>query len=270
MIKISSFICALVWGAQVFALSPLIFGGDEVSSSHPIAKSTVLLKGQIYRSSFTCTATIVADDLLMTAAHCLGGNGWADLTAYFETRADGNGTSIEIIDRRKPATALPTNQELDWDDIALLKLKSKIPNGYIPVTFLKESAQLSDGATVILAGYGRATEREPLSGDGGVGVLRAVKQNILQAKLGQTEILINIKGKGSCKGDSGGPAYIDDGKNLFYFGLASRLTEKDLVSAPSARNKLYECIDDMIYTNVLSHKSWLEKSAAEMGSQLEF
>lgn len=146
---------------------PGIVNGTEVSVNDPIAKSIFMLTGKYQRFSFTCTGSILSKDLIVTAAHCQGPYGGADI--------------------------------------------------------------LQSGDLVILAGYGINVPAMPNRGDGGVGILRSVQQNILEPQYGNTEILINIKNKGTCSGDSGGLAFIQKDNEIYLFGVASRMTDKDIV-----------------------------------------
>ncbi|MBC7371972.1 MAG: hypothetical protein H7326_10425 [Bdellovibrionaceae bacterium] len=69
------FTLALCFHFSVYAetqFKPMIFGGYDVSATDPIAKSTAFLKGKFLHASFTCTRTLIAPDLVVTAGHCLG------------------------------------------------------------------------------------------------------------------------------------------------------------------------------------------------------
>lgn len=242
--------------------APLIHGGFEVPAGHAIAKSTVLLTGKIQRASFTCTGIIWDQDLILTAGHCLGGGGYADLTAHFRLRKGGPGSEIKVIRQMRIRDDYPAS-DFDWDDLALLRLAAPIPAGYVPVRALAKDAQLAIGDDLILAGYGRSEPLPPASGDGGAGVLRAVEQKILQPVHGRTEILVDIRGKGACGGDSGGPAFRSEGDSLVLVGVASRLTENDRLPN-EGREKRYGCIVDMVYTDARAHADWLIRAAEEL------
>lgn len=242
---------------------PSIIGGVEEPSGSPIARSTVLLKGKIARASFKCTASILAPDLLITAGHCLGGPGYATLTASFRTREDAPGPEIAVIKQVRIEETIP-QRDLDWNDIAVLKLASPIPAGYEPIHFLEDPSLLQVGTSVVLAGYGRNVSAPPTSGEGGAGVLRSVTQKILEVPYGEKEILIDLSGgKGSCHGDSGGPAFLEIGDKLYYFGTTSRLTEKDRLPN-TGRIPQYGCSVDMVYSNALMQRDWIEKTMEEI------
>src|SRR4051812_613014 len=49
-----------------------IIGGEVVEESDPIAISTVLVINKTTDGTAICTGSIIADDLVMTAGHCVG------------------------------------------------------------------------------------------------------------------------------------------------------------------------------------------------------
>lgn len=258
MILLISFL-SLVAQAQ---FSPLIIGGSEVPASSAIAKSTVLINGKIIRASFTCTGVIFSKDLILTAGHCLGAPGWAELSVYFGLNKNGSGQKIKVIKQIRIAD-IPTNSPpFDWQDLALLKLEKPIPLGYEPAQFAMDNPNLRDGDEVIMAGYGVTTPESNYSGDGGVGILRAVFQKIIQAQYGQTEILVDNSGKGACKGDSGGPLFIERLGQIWVVGITSRMSSRNIV--PGSKPNRFECRVDMIYTKISEHRQWIEDVAKQM------
>ncbi len=249
-----------------------IVGGTDVAVGDPIAATTVLVIGKQDGSTFVCSGTVIATDLILTAGHCLGMNGKAQLQVIFNTSMEGGGPAIAVADRRRPANFLDRAGRvsgLDWHDIAMLRLASPIPAGYTISKILPNQALLQNGSTVTLAGYGINVPLVPEnpSGNMGAGILRKVDQTLLDANRGTSEILVNLaNGKGSCHGDSGGPAFVKNGNELFIAGVASRLTEKDRV-ANNGNVSDFSCTVEMVYTNVLAHSAWYESAIAELHSQ---
>lgn len=171
-----------------------------------------------------------------------------------------------------------TSQNWNWNDIALLKFTGKVPKGFKAATFLTDATVLAKGAKVTLAGYGvekmeisdidpktfpeldQAIERgeivcsddkqECLQMDSsGDGLLRSVEVKVSQVK--QSEILVDQRnGKGSCSGDSGGPAYVQSNGKYYLWGITSRGDAG--------------CEKNGVYTNALAYLDWIHKASANM------
>lgn len=244
---------------------PLIIGGQEVLTNSEIANSTVLINGKIARASFTCTGVIYSKNLILTAGHCLGAPGWAELKVFFGVNRKKPGQSIKVIQQIRMAD-IPTNSPpYDWQDLALLKLEKPLPAGYKPALIAMDDPGLKDGDSVVMAGYGVTTADSKYSGDGGAGVLRAVSQKILQAQYGNSEILVDNSVKGACGGDSGGPLFIEHENQLLTVGITSRMSSRNIV--PGSKPVRYECRVDIIYSQIFAHREWIEKVAMQMAGK---
>ncbi len=238
---------------------PQIIGGEEVSGlQDPIAKSTVRIHGQIARASFTCSGVLIAQNVVLTAGHCLG-PGWAVIEIYF---SDGRGP-ITLHDQVRPDNYTPgAAQGTTWNDLAILTLKAPAPSEFVPVPLADASDLLTTGEYLTLAGYGQ-TNSSPDSKDG-LGTLRKISQNILNPHLNDSELTVNLRGGGPCFGDSGGPAYLQTPTGLKLVGITSRLTANDIDPADP---KSYQCTNDMIYSNVVAQSSWIKKQMSSFKFQ---
>lgn len=236
-----------------------IVGGSDALADEPVTQSTVLIYGKLLRSHFTCTGVIIGKDAVLTAGHCLGGQGNADLTVLFGVDQNRPTHSIAVRDQVRPDNYNTTDHDHPWNDIAILRLAQNIPASYQPAQLLADANAIQDGASVLLAGYGINV---PISNDTqneGAGRLRKVEQKIIVAKrpLSPTEMLIDIKGHGSCFGDSGGPAYFQTKNGLIVAGIVSHMTEKDRLPDDHGHAK-YGCIVDMAYTRVPDFMAWIQ------------
>lgn len=240
-----------------------IVGGIEEKPNSEISQQTVLITGSINnRGSFTCSGTIVGQNMILTAAHCLGGNLWADLVVHFKNRQSDSGFTAKVIDRRAGLARIPADgQEFDWGDVAVVKIQGSIPNGYKPVVLASEDF-LKDQDEVTLAGYGKTTALPSDGGDDGAGILRSVQQNILQSRYGQSEILVSIKDRGACSGDSGGPAFASENGKLVQVGIASRLTKRDII--PGGKKDVYACITDLVYSKISFYNKFIQDAIQAM------
>lgn len=244
-----------------------IIGGTDVAAGDPIAASTVLIVAEEDGSQSICTGTIIEKDIVLTAAHCVGISGLAQVVVVFRTSVQGQGPVIQVIERRRPTDFLSrAGAPTDWHDIAVLRLAQPIPAGYQPAKMVAPS-MIRDGGVVTLAGYGMNVAVSPEApAPSGSGTLRKVEQKILQANFGKTETLVDLTGgKGACKGDSGGPAFIKQGNQYYLFGVASRMTEKDRV-ANNGDEKDFACSVEMVYSNATNPALalWIQKAIAQM------
>lgn len=252
----SSFSYSLNLNSQATAdFQPMIINGLPVLESDPVAKSTVLLIGKIGRASFTCSGVLIERDVILTAGHCLGTPGWAQLEAHFKTARDKKGPVIAVVKQLRPWALRPSERVADQDDIAVLKLKTPAPTHYQIIPMLEEVSWLKNGVTLIQAGYGRNVLKDPTFGKNGTGTLRQISQKIVNAHFGQREFLMSITGGGACSGDSGGPAYLSIDGQLYLAGITSRMSDNNRVMENGKEE--YYCTKDMIYTLVPSQLTWI-------------
>jgi hypothetical protein len=232
-----------------------IIGGKVVDASDSIAATTVAIVNQTPDGTALCTGSIVADDLIVTAGHCVGPDK-AKMKIAFRRDLRGDGTVLGIKGYVRHKNYGKMQDDQDMYDIALIRIDGALPQGYTAAKLLDSSSSLGDGQSVTLAGYG-ITIGKPTDADGdaGAGTLRKVDVNIQQALWGQTEVLLDQRhGKGACHGDSGGPAFSNVDGELRLFGITSRGQE----GGPD------DCAGGAIYTNILAHQAFLKTAAAKL------
>lgn len=169
--------------------------------------------------------------------------------------------TIEVIKQIKPSDYSETSPA-DRNDIALLLLEKSIPAGYEMAQLIRPSESLQADDSILVAGYGINQTSPPADGDGGAGILRFAEQRILDTNFGKKEVLISLKDRGTCHGDSGGPAFFKKNNELFLFGTASRMTDKDIV--PGSKPARYECTEEVVYANVRAQAEWLQAAELEL------
>lgn len=267
-----------------------IINGTEVLEKSPIKSSIVGIYNTKERS--ICTGSLIENNIVLTAAHCVTKH-TQDLKVIFSTDIDD---AINIREQDvyqevvRPTLAVkfgPTwdpnddTKEIDTGDIALIKFKGNLPEGYKPAAFLADAKLLKRDQIVVLAGFGVSdVEIETIdpktykkldqaieygdvicSGDrknnygdcfevstSGDGLLRMTKAPI--SSLSESEIRLNETKAGTCNGDSGGPAYLEIQGELYLFGITSRGSEL--------------CNEVGVYTNALFYLPWIKSTIATL------
>jgi hypothetical protein len=111
-------------------------------------------------------------------------------------------------------------QHSDAHDIAVIRIREGVPQGFGPATLPNRRLVLSRGTHVVLAGYGVTDGIHPAFST--TGTLREVSVDVF-GPYGATEVLVDESHqKASCGGDSGGPAFVEVNGALVLWGLTSR------------------------------------------------
>ncbi|MNJ96866.1 Trypsin [compost metagenome] len=263
---------------------PGIMNGRDVKASETLAASIVAVWDE--DEQFICTGSLLPNNIVLTAAHCVISKPTelkivfsTQPYAVLDSRK-----SEVIVERTRRVTSGRAHDKwrdddndssVDQNDIALLKFEGSLPPGYRPATMLADAAALVRGAMVSVAGYGvddvsmetvdpKKMSRQKLeegiengeivcddhlthcfsvemSGDG---TLRTAEAPIKAVHA--TEVRLDETRKGTCSGDSGGPAYILKDGVYYLFGVTSRGSSM--------------CDNEGIYTNALAHRGWMEET----------
>jgi hypothetical protein len=155
-----------------------------------VQRYTVVVAGTKGR----CTGVVVAQDIVLTAAHCLEA-GKLRITTTVRTATLSDVTQAVPHPNYKAA-------ERGSPDLAILKLAKPLPGNFSPVHI--EPRAVSENADLIVAGYGKSADNDK----GQNLVLRTVLQHVES----RTSAYLALKGvgdsvAGAAPGDSGGPVF---------------------------------------------------------------
>ncbi len=160
-------------------------------------------------SGSVCTGTLLGPRLVVYAAHC----GVEVHEVRFGEAMRGPGLQERV--GVEHCVALPGGGPTTGDDLAYCVLETAVPQvPVVPPLMGCEVQVVVPGAPVTLVGFGRDE-------DGTVGLKREVDTVVVEVSP-TGEIRIGGDGADTCKGDSGGPAFIelDDG-SWRVFGVTS-------------------------------------------------
>ena len=246
---------------------PNIINGIDAIEADSISTQVVALQMPNIESDgsvrfYKGTAFIIGDDLLMTVAHNLFY--LADkskVEAIFALKPnyglDPIGQLRIPIENYKIHPDFYSDSSGAYNDIAIIKLKNKIPNYYKSLQF-DWTLILKADTLLTIAGYGVTTEYGQV--DPKAKQLRFTKAPLIggnQADLNASDkIIIDQSKSGFCGGDSGGPVLVETQNGLVPVGIVSHILQSS--------NGDWSCRYQSAATRITYFKDWILKSVAEL------
>jgi trypsin len=233
-------------------IAPNILQGVKVKPEDSDSKAVVL----VFNKSQICTGAAIADNVILTAAHCVvDGNSSSVRVFFYPSMSCESGFNLKK--HSMSVAKLFVHEEYDPNleadktrgDIALVVLSEKIPEGY-PVYKIANPNQLVDDP-LLMYGYGKTGSKER-----GAGILRKTVIANSQYSVDVLNEQVRIEQKnmpGICQGDSGGPSLVMVNGELMILGINSYVNGE---SGNVCNGSSYQVL-------AFSFNSWLEGKLKE-------
>lgn len=210
-----------------------------------------------------CTGTLIADDVVLTAAHCVEQEDFNFVEVYFVNEITSSESFIIRAHTVKINPRWKGSSVLQGNDIALVLLDRKAPENFQPSRLpTARQANRLTGRSAILAGFGLSrhqnTQESALTERL---MLRQVEDVFIdRVDFSKKELRVVDKTKslkGACVGDSGGPAFIGhkDGRYI-QVGVLSRVQADPYGNCNQGVS---------FYSHVGEHRSWIQQELEKLG-----
>lgn len=270
---------------------PIINGADSMDKQFPTVTGLLLdaygvdqmnpnpLMPKCVRGLGACTGTLIREDVILTASHCVVNllkqfkdpscQKDPDPPKYsFEVDLIGAARGMRVTATAKavahpmfaPTTTCMGAPTVDrWNDVALVFLKDPIKG--VPLQKIAKPGEsdtlLKEGSKVRIVGYGKSKVDDDMS----AGTQRWGTATLV--KVGQYEIQAGQMGEQqACQGDSGGPVFANpDGppEDMVQIGVASRLRTAKCPSILDIFNPP-KCENGVFYTRVDAFYDWIQQT----------
>ena len=221
------------WGCSEMSLesdrldNAIMYGELDTNPDH---RAVVFLELEMASGTSMCTGTLIAPDVVMTAAHCTNRLSASDVTVVFGTDLT---QGYDYLREASEVLTHPSYSGLNLsNDIALVRLRTPAPAEIQPIPYLPDHLGLTpsdEGAEIEFSGFG-------LDENGNYQVKKRVDGTVALVCEGPRGCSLSGAGSvavnafayyqptsvgGPCSGDSGGPAFlIRDGRE-YVVGITS-------------------------------------------------
>jgi trypsin len=231
--------------------------GGAQPAADGAGRSVVMILGS---GGTACTATAIARDLLLTAAHCVQPG--ADYKLVASTPGERPVLKdIARIERDPQFDLKRLFGHLATADVALIKLAEPLPIKIPPVPLGAEEEPVAVGDALVVAGYGVTVRGDGRTG----GIVRAAtlvatgQPGSLQIRLFDPKTKGDSAGLGACAGDSGAPAFRDKDGRMVVIGVVSWSTGPKLADGCGGLTGV---------TPLARYRAWILDTARKLGSPL--
>jgi secreted trypsin-like serine protease len=245
-------------------LNSNIVGGEKLEEMTDIRSSTVLvLFAGGTHSAAVCTGTLIASDIVLTAAHCTPSKERGSALIGFgnnieESFGKAKYPPVAVIDAKTD----PLYDESDLGknsvhDIALLKLSAGVPESFKIRNLPEKNFVVASSDELEMIGFGRTSEDQA---DAGILHHTSIAASQITSTIydGETKMDYALPGNiavlqptnGVCNGDSGSPLFVKsaDGK-VTLIGVTSK--------SGNIQNDAMRCHGYSLFVDVRSQLKWI-------------
>ncbi|WP_413290302.1 S1 family peptidase [Bdellovibrio sp. HCB337] len=235
--------------------------GGQVVDKEIFAKHVVAIYNS--KEGVLCTGTLIANNLVLTAAHCANTGVPSEYAIFFTKNPKVNQSLVRHVTNIRVHAYNPKSYA-DRKDLAILRFDGYPPAGFEPMPLPTEQDLADAGRTFYATGYGTVTGRKDITERQG-GTLRYTQVTINEPEITTATSQFSVSqqnGHGICFGDSGGPAFAKIDDRRVVMGVASAVYSLD----QEARKKpdFDICRYQAIYISTYFHLPWIQKTAAEL------
>ncbi len=238
-------------------LSSIINGSlikDEDLASHSVV-ALVDMFGATH-----CSGTLISSNLILTGAHCV--SQWVQKSAFERSKRIQmlervtfklNSSSEETTFHMDKVEMYPVKNEEDeqMHDIAVIKFTGSLPPEFKPAAILAPEYKLVKNTKLLLAGFGYTSDQQDIK-DLATQTSYQIRIPYNKTMHGVLVLTQTNSKEGAYHGDSGGPAYLETGKELLLAGSTIGGFDNE---------------PEVYYTNVSAHKKFILNAAKNLDGE---